>query len=100
MRLTHDEIAAIGDCAKRHFGQRRAVRLFGSRVDDLRRGGDIDLHIEAETAELADIENELVFPQELKDRIGEQKIEVIVRAPRYSRRAIDLIALRDGVSLL
>ncbi len=99
MRLTTDEIQAITDCARKHFGAGCSVRLFGSRTDDLRRGGDIDLHIAAETAALADIENELAFLQELKGRIGEQKIDVIVRAPNYTRRAIDLIALHEGISI-
>jgi len=75
------------------------VRLFGSRVDDGRRDGDIDLHIEAQTAEQARIANELEFLLELKDRIGEQKIDVIVRGPGYAPRAIDRIALHDGVRL-
>jgi len=99
MRLTEDEIAAIRDCARKRFGEGCVVRLFGSRVDDFRRGGDIDLHIEAQSAELAALGNELVFRQELKDRIGDQKIDVIVRAPHYAPRAIDMIAIRNGVPL-
>lgn len=99
MRLETDEIEAIRECAKRRFGDGCTVRLFGSRADDHTRGGDIDLHIEAESAELAKLENELAFRQELKDRIGEQRIDVIVRPPDYVRHAIDLIAVQSGISL-
>ena len=99
MRLETREIEAIRECARRRFGDGCRVRLFGSRAVDDGRGGDIDLHIEAETAELAQLENELAFRQELKERIGEQKIDVIVRAPDYIPRAIDLIAVQSGIAL-
>ena len=99
MRLTDEEIEAIRECAKRRFGEACVVRLFGSRADDGRRGGDIDLHIVAQSAGMATLPNELAFRQELKDRIGEQKIDVIVRAPDYVRRAIDLIAVQSGTPI-
>lgn len=47
MRLTGTERDAIRACAERVFGPACVVRLFGSRVDDARRGGDIDLHVVA-----------------------------------------------------
>jgi hypothetical protein len=52
--------------AKRRFGQYAVVRLFGSRTDDDGVGGDIDLHIQAESADLATLANELEFAVELK----------------------------------
>ena len=99
MRLTAMEIDAIRECGQKWFGQGCNIRLFGSRTDDSRRGGDIDLHIEAETPEMAKLANELAFLQELKDRIGEQRIDLVVRPPHYESRAIDLIAVENGVSL-
>ena len=48
MRLTPTEIAAIKAAARDAFGETVVVRLFGSRVDDHRRGGDIDLHVEVD----------------------------------------------------
>jgi len=41
MRLTADEQAIIREAALKHFGVR--PRLFGSRLDDTAKGGDIDL---------------------------------------------------------
>jgi predicted nucleotidyltransferase len=90
---------AIRECSRRRFGEGCTIRLFGSRTDDSRRGGDIDLHIEAESDEMARLANELAFRRELKDRIGEQRIDVTVRAPHHTSRAIDLIAVQNGVPI-
>ena len=99
MRLTDAEHAEIVTLAKRRFGQHAVVRLFGSRTDDNRIGGDIDLHIEAESADLAALANELKFAVELKESIGDQKIDVIVRPPDYRQRGIDRVAVRTGMIL-
>ena len=46
MRLTHTQIAIIRKATRQNFGQDALIWLFGSRVDDSRRGGDVDLYIE------------------------------------------------------
>ncbi len=99
MRLTPFEIAAIRSCAHQYFGERARVRLFGSRVDDSLAGGDIDLYVETEAPELATLKRELAFRQRLKDIIGEQRIDVLIRAPGNAVRAIDRIAMKTGISL-
>ena len=83
MRLSEAEVNAISTCAKQMFGQKCVVGLFGSRVDDSRRGGDIDLHIVAETSALATVQNEILFALALKAVIGEQKIDVVARPPDF-----------------
>jgi len=45
MRLTPIEQQVIREASLRYFGVR--PRLFGSRLNDAQRGGDIDLYIEA-----------------------------------------------------
>lgn len=99
MRLTPWEVEAIRRCAKRHFGERCVVRLFGSRVNDAARGGDIDLHIEADSPERAGLARELQFKQELKELIGDERVDVVVRPPNYTARTIDEIAVGTGVRL-
>jgi predicted nucleotidyltransferase len=100
MRLTTNEIEAIKTCARRFFGENALVRVFGSRTDDRTAGGDIDLHIEAAAVELATLRNELAFSAELKNMVGEQRIDIIVRPPAYDPQPIDRIALETGVPLL
>ena len=100
MRLTPDEIEIIRSSARRHFGAGCTVRLFGSRVDDTLRGGDIDLHIVAESVERADLKYGAAFQAELEARWEEEeRIDVIVRPPGYEPMAIDAIAVARGIVL-
>lgn len=99
MRLTQNEVAAILACANRHFGEGATVRLFGSRLNDRRRGGDIDLHVETPHAHLARLDVELAFLQDLKDRIGDQKIDLVVRRVGEPGVTVDAVARHDGLVL-
>lgn len=98
MRLTAGEIRAIKVATARAFGADAIVRLFGSRVDDSRKGGDIDLHVE-----VAGIIDEWAarsrFEDNLFSQIEEQRVDLIVRNRADPMRGIDLIAHRDGIAL-
>lgn len=99
MRLTQQEIDAIRSTAHEVFGPVATVRLFGSRVDDDRRGGDIDLHVEAgpELGVTRDVE--FRFWDLLQERLGEQRIDIVVQPHGASDRPIDQIAKGQGVVL-
>lgn len=47
MRLTVAQIEIIRQVAHQNFGADASVWLFGSRADDFRRGGDVDLYVES-----------------------------------------------------
>ncbi len=49
MRLTTPQISCIREGVVEYFGSTSHAWLFGSRLDDQLRGGDIDLYIEPET---------------------------------------------------
>ncbi len=95
MRLNTEEIAAIETSFAETFGKGE-VFLFGSRTDDRRRGGDIDLYVVPETR--TDLtQKKIDFLVGLKRRIGEQKIDVVI--DRGKARPIDAIARKTGVLL-
>jgi predicted nucleotidyltransferase len=99
MRLTAREIAAIERAARECFAPRSAVRLFGSRLDDTRRGGDIDLLIEPSAPlapqELVEARNR--FIARLYRELGERQIDVlIVPAGLPDDRPVIQAARRDG----
>jgi hypothetical protein len=96
MRLRNDIAAAIRQTAAEVFGA--PVRLFGSRLDDNARGGDIDLYIETELdAEEAE-RRRLRMLARLARRLGERKIDLLVRTPD-GELPIHAIARREGVLL-
>ncbi len=98
MRLTAHEVAAIKAAAREAFGPDATVRLFGSRLDDSKRGGDIDLHVDTlHDDPLA--RREIRFRSILFDVLDEEPIDVVVRARSAPLRWIDKVALRDGTVL-
>jgi predicted nucleotidyltransferase len=78
MRLLQSEADAIKSTflALFHSGK---IYLFGSRVDDSKKGGDIDLFLELDDdlslEELTDLKTQ--FKLMLYDSLGEQKIDVV-----------------------
>ena len=76
MRLNETQRNAIIINARKHFGANAKVRLFGSRVDPSKRGGDIDLLVLASQKKMT-IKNKLLFLVDLKKQIGLRKIDVV-----------------------
>ncbi len=97
MRLKNFEIEKIKSSALNIFGKDVQVTLFGSRVDDLSKGGDIDLYIQSPLKN-STIESKINFLIDLKSAIGDQKIDVILA--KDSSRLIEQEALTKGIKLL
>lgn len=84
MRLTASQASCICDGVAKHFGATSHVWLFGSRVDDQLRGGDIDLYIEPETQDPASlVDAKLHFLSEMHRRMDEQKIDVVLHRAAF-----------------
>jgi hypothetical protein len=99
MRLSPTEARLIRETAECHFGPGTVVRLFGSRADDARRGGDIDLHIVAGIPDRVSMAEEIRFRVALEQAIGEQRVDVLLRRPADPALPIDHIAQESGVTL-
>ena len=97
MRLSKFEIKMIQKAFKETFEDGK-IYLFGSRVDDSKRGGDIDLYVvpNGELCDLYDIK--MRFLAMLQENIGEQKIDVIIA--KDANRPIEKEALKQGVDLM
>ncbi len=78
MRLTQHEIQNIKQLALKHFGDNVEVFLFGSRIDDKKKGGDIDLYIKALDNNINQFQSKIKFMVDLEYLIGEQKIDVVL----------------------
>ena len=96
MRLTDFEKKTIHNECRKTFGPESKVFLFGSRVNDNLRGGDIDLYIiPAPETEYED--KEALFLIRLYEKIGEQKIDLVFQ--RDKNRLIEQEAIQHGVLL-
>ena len=100
IRLTKEEIKAIKDTAKKVFGNDVRVWLFGSRVNPKLKGGDIDIYIEIPDYEDTNVfKNKVKYLVSLEDKIGEQKIDLIV-APYDCKEFYCIEAKETGVRIL
>ncbi|MFA7267760.1 MAG: hypothetical protein WC073_00315 [Sterolibacterium sp.] len=96
MRLSADTAAIIRDTAAEMFGG--PVRLFGSRLDDSARGGDIDLYVETELVAAEAEERRLRMLARLARRLGDRKIDLVVKSVD-GELPIHAVARREGVIL-
>jgi uncharacterized protein len=101
MRLSPEEIKAIIASFKQYFSHSDNLYLFGSRTDDNKRGGDIDLLIETLAPDQnLHFENKIHFITDVKQQIGEQKIDVVMCAKNASDLPIYNHARETGIKLI
>jgi len=83
------------------FGEGAKVWLFGSRIEDQQRGGDIDLLIKTNYADVMKIaRTEINLMSRLQAKLGEQKIDVLVEYPtRETYPPIFRLAKQTGIML-
>jgi len=96
MRISRDEISLIKKAFKESF-EGGKIYLFGSRVDDTQRGGDIDLYIVPDKRIDDILDKKIKFLIKLDEYLGEQKIDVVVSKDK--NRLIEQEALKYGIEL-
>ncbi len=99
MRLSAQSQAIIHQAVVQRFGDCAQVRLFGSRLDDAVKGGDIDLHIHL----LEGVDNPLweasLLSAQLQRKLDGRKVDVRVLDTSHPSLPVDLVALSEGVLL-
>jgi predicted nucleotidyltransferase len=100
MRLSPQQRDAIVAAFRQAFGPGARLFLFGSRVDDSKRGGDIDLCVETPTTPWPELVGlRLSFETALAKVLGERKIDVVLRRAGDAPRAIDTEIDLHGIEL-
>lgn len=99
MRLTQHQIHAIREAVAEVFGSQAQVWLFGSRVDDNKRGGDIDLLIRPAPGAADELLRRKIRLLGLLERaLGERKIDIVIEQPADTRPIVR-VARETGVRL-
>ena len=99
MRITTAQHESIRSIAAELAGSDATVILFGSRVDDSKRGGDLDLLIELTHA----IDNPAWLAAQLSGRISRmmagRSVDVVLSAPNLMTLPIHEQAKLTGITL-
>lgn len=101
MRLTSQQIESLKQVAAEVFGPQAQICLFGSRADDHRRGGDIDLYVSGVVLSMdAQLDAKLRFLVKAKRLLGERRIDLVFAPmPGQPVLPIQRIARETGVPL-
>lgn len=99
MRLPPDYQTTITETATKIFGKKVSVWLFGSRLDDNAKGGDVDLLIKLEEPTANKAVLGARYNALLQIKLGLQKFDVIVIDPSTALEQIHQQALSKGVRL-
>ena len=96
MRLTDHQIAAIRILAYQLAGTQSRVRVFGSRIDDTKQGGDLDLMLELPEP----VDNPALMAAQMSAQVSRamhgRKVDVLLSAPNLMRLPIHDIAFKEG----
>lgn len=99
MRLTTQQKTTIKQVVLELCSADTNVFLFGSRLDDNKKGGDIDLLIQIEH----EVTNPALLATQIQAKvmrqIGEQKIDALLMAPNLTHLPIHDVAFEQGVLL-
>jgi predicted nucleotidyltransferase len=94
MRISPLQSELICQQVHRHLGEDAAIWLFGSRVDDQQKGGDVDLYVETNPHPLL---SEIKCKVSLQDSL-QMSVDLVVRPPLDSS-TIAQIAKSQGIRL-
>ncbi len=96
MRLSAEQITRIRDVVRQEAGPDARVRVFGSRLNDELRGGDVDL--------LVELDRPVLNPAWLAARISGRltrymrgrEVDIVLSAPNLLRGAVHIAAEQEG----
>lgn len=98
MRLTSQQAEAIRRVIREEAGDEAVVRIFGSRLDDGARGGDIDLMLQVPHA----IDNPAWFASRVAARLiralNGRHVDLVLAAPNVAWTPVH-DAARTGIAL-
>ena len=99
MRISAENIKKITEIISELAGDGLSVTLFGSRVDDGKRGGDIDLLVESAVA----VDNPAWLAAQISAQVSRlmagRQVDVLIGAPNLKQLPIHEVAKSTGILL-
>jgi predicted nucleotidyltransferase len=96
MRLSDTQIRGLRQIVRELCSEETHLRVFGSRLDDHAKGGDLDLLCELPEP----VENPALLAARLSAKasrlLGGRKVDVLLLAPNLKRLPIHELALKEG----
>lgn len=99
MRISLEQRKTIIDAARELLGEHVRVSLFGSRVHDQLKGGDVDLLVELPHLPADAVWQAARLEARLQQLLGEQKIDVVLAGPENASWPIVAEARQTGIPL-
>ena len=99
MRVSSTQQMQIKQCIHQLLGNDVDIRVFGSRLDDHAKGGDLDLFIQSPRV----LEQPAVISARIAARVSRllygRKVDVLLQAPNLSISPIHHIAQQQGQAI-
>lgn len=103
MRIAVDQLSIMKTLSRRYFGEDAKLWLFGSRVDDEKKGGDYDFLIETSLTnpdEIISRKIDMIAQLQSSDPFEDEKIDIIIKRQQSSYdMPIYHIAKNEGVQI-
>ena len=96
MRLSNQTILILKETIVKYIKNPKII-LFGSRVDDNKKGGDIDILVEAK--ENITIKTQIRILAECEIKGINRKIDMIFKTPFNKEQSIFKTAIKEGIIL-
>jgi predicted nucleotidyltransferase len=96
MRISHEDVTLIKDVIFKYIDDATVI-LFGSRVDDNKKGGDIDLLIKTKKSVTLQEKIKMLTEMELKGIL--RKVDLLIKTPLSKEQSIFKTAEKEGIIL-
>jgi len=99
MRLSHQQIDIIKNKIASVLGPAKKIMLFGSRINDEEKGGDIDLYIETDHVQenRASIASRIAASIQIS--LGDRKVDILLVDPNTMIQPVHIKAQQEGIML-
>jgi len=96
MRLSPEHRQTIREVVRRECGSDTRVRVFGSRLDDTGRGGDLDVLVEFDWPVERPALVSARLSAMLSRRLDGRSVDVVLSAPNLRRHTVHRVAQEKG----